>query len=134
MEHVITVTVRVKAETSNEAREQVKRQLAESSLQNYHVGSSGYCYVDPKPIISDELACFLTGEIDDNDNDNDGWQTDLDYASSSLEQMPDDIVVVCADYQGEDSDEVFVEKLKAEFDALYDKYGGETPIRSLLDY
>jgi hypothetical protein len=48
--------------------------------------------------------------------------------------MPNDILVAQSGYEGEDSEENFAEMLQNEFDALYDRFGGATKVRELVDY
>lgn len=131
MKYSVQVWVELDAADAKTAIKQVESQF---SNEGVYVGSA--TFVDDivagnKPVISKELATFMKTEVQSNDNDPSGWDTNLDYIDAMFEQMPDDLIEEFSDYEGDDPE--FVDKLKKEFDLLYDRYGGLTSALELLN-
>lgn len=73
--------------------------------------------------ISLELRNFLYAEVQNNDQDVSGYNTDLNYCMSSLQQMPDDVII-------EQCGSIMLPEIEKELQALIDKYGGGTAAAS----
>lgn len=129
MQFRVPVFYQVDATNASAAEAKIKKQLGRKN--NITIGSA-MSVVGKKPPLSEELARFMAAEIQANDDDKDGYTTDLDYVKGTPHQMPGDVVREQAAYTGPLDEKDFVAKLKAEFDALYEQFGGGSIVCDLL--
>lgn len=131
MKYTVPVNFVIEAGSAVCAEERLKDLFDAKGIKEFSIHSpSGDTSV--KPVLSDELKAFLDSEIQNNDDDLSGYNTDLDYVKGTLAQIPNEDLVESCEYGGDLPIEDFVRYLNEEFGSLYNKYGGGTIVAELL--
>jgi hypothetical protein len=127
MKFTVPVYFSVSGRSAEEAEAKLKARLKGHQVgYGYKVGQAEANSVPSGIKISLELRNFLDAEIQNNDNDTSGWDTDLQYAFDSLGQMPDDVVI-------EQCGSIMLPDIYTELQRLIKKVGGTTQCATLVE-
>jgi len=127
MKYTVPVYFQVSGKDAPQAAAKIKARLEGHELGfAFKVGEPESHSIPKNVKISFELRNFLHAEIQANDSDTSGHNTDLDYAKSSLEQMPDDVVI-------EQCGCIILPDIGTELDKLIKRLGWTTQCGDLVE-
>jgi ribosomal protein L1 len=132
---LVTVEVRTQAKDAKaaEAAVRAKLDLPKTDRPNAKVKVAGVlCAPLKRPALNEYTARWLQAEIDANDQDQDGRQTDLSYAHGSYAQQSPDIVAEQAGHDGHDTADAICEQIGDDLENLIARYGALTKLCDLL--
>jgi len=127
MKYTVPVHFQVTAANAEQAEAKIKARLEGHQVGfSFKVQQAESNSIPASTKISLELRNFLHAEIQNNDKDTDGWNTDLQYAFDSLGQMPDDVVI-------EQCGSIMLPEIYGELQRLIKKLGGTTQCGTLVE-
>lgn len=139
MRYLVNVQVVVTGDDSEKARAALNKWFTivtrESDLRQITVLGAALVRKPKKhPEPSKEMRLFLDGEIECNDADVNGWNTNLAHCADSLASFDNAKLAEYCMYQGTDKSDLedFARVMGEEMDALVLFYGGEYQAGDLL--